>query len=68
MPSLDGLKVVLSKIHGYGIVALRPFKAGDVLVHGDGVMYQEEQDFDDTYSWSTPMTRTKKKTRIATST
>ena len=50
MPSLDGLKVVLSKIHGYGIVALRPFKAGDILVYGDGVMYHEDQEFDDTYA------------------
>ena len=49
MPALKGLKVVLSKIHGYGIVALRPFKAGDVVVYGDGVMYHEDQDFDDTY-------------------
>lgn len=50
MPKLEGLKVVLSKIHGYGIVALRPFKAGDILVYGDGVMYHEDQEFDDTYS------------------
>tara|TARA_R110002073_G_scaffold24260_9_gene82161 strand:+ start:89485 stop:90006 length:522 start_codon:yes stop_codon:yes gene_type:complete len=49
MPSLDGLKVVQSKIHGYGIVALRPFKVGDVLVFGDGVLYHEDQEFDDTY-------------------
>ncbi|MCP4444182.1 MAG: SET domain-containing protein [Myxococcales bacterium] len=50
MPSLDGLKVVQSKIHGYGIVALRPFRTGDVLVFGDGVLYHEDQEFDDTYS------------------
>lgn len=49
MPILDGLKVVLSKIHGYGIVALRPFKAGEIVVYGDGVMYHEDQEFDDTY-------------------
>lgn len=47
---MDGLKVVLSKIHGYGIVALRPFKAGERLVTGDGVLYHEDQEFDDTYA------------------
>ena len=50
MPQLEGLKVVLSKIHGYGIVALKPYKAGDVLVFGDGVLYHEDDQFDDTYS------------------
>jgi hypothetical protein len=50
MPSLDGLKVVKSSIHGYGIIALRPFQAGDILVYGDGVVYSEDDDFDDTYS------------------
>lgn len=50
MPHLDGLKVVLSKIHGYGIIALRPFKAGDIVVYGDGVLYHEDDEFDDTYS------------------
>ena len=37
MPLLDGLKVIRSPIHGYGLVALRPFAAGDVMVRGDGV-------------------------------
>ncbi len=50
MPKLDGLKVVLSKIHGYGIITLRPFRAGEVLVFGDGVLYDESDEFDDTYA------------------
>lgn len=50
MPALDGLKVVRSPIHGYGVIALRPFEAGDIIVYGDGVVYSENDDFDDTYA------------------
>jgi uncharacterized protein len=50
VPALDGLKVVKSSIHGYGVIALRPFQAGDIIVYGDGVLYSEDDDFDDTYS------------------
>lgn len=50
MPQLDGLRVILSKIHGYGVVATRPFKAGEIVVYGDGVLYHEDDDFDDTYA------------------
>ena len=39
MPSLDGLRVVLSQIHGYGVVTTRPFAEGEVVSFGDGVMY-----------------------------
>lgn len=50
MPLLDGLRVVHSKIHGYGVIATRPFKKGEVLCHGDGVLYLEDAEFDDTYA------------------
>lgn len=50
MPALDGLKVIRSSIHGYGVIALRPFKEGDIIVYGDGVVYSEDDDFDDTYA------------------
>jgi SET domain-containing protein len=50
MPALDGLKVIKSSIHGYGVVALRPFEAGEIIVYGDGVLYSEDDEFDDTYS------------------
>lgn len=50
MPSLEGLEVVRSSIHGYGVITLRPFKKGDVIVYGDGVVYSEDDDFDDTYA------------------
>lgn len=54
MPLLDGLRVVHSKIHGYGVIALRPFKAGEVVCHGDGVLYLEDAEFDDTYALVVP--------------
>jgi hypothetical protein len=50
MPLLDGLRVVHSKIHGYGVIATRPYKKGDVLCHGDGVLHLEDAEFDDTYA------------------
>jgi uncharacterized protein len=49
MPVLDRLRVVHSKIHGYGVVATRPVKAGEVLCYGDGVVYDAVDEFDDTY-------------------
>ncbi len=50
MPPLAGLKVVLSKIHGYGVVALRPFRAGERITFGDGVVFRESDEFDDEYA------------------
>ena len=54
MPVLDGLKVVRSAIHGYGVIALRPIAEGDVVCWGDGVLYREDDDFDDSYSLILP--------------
>ncbi|MGE0545665.1 MAG: SET domain-containing protein [Kofleriaceae bacterium] len=54
MPLLDGLRVVFSKIHGYGVVTTRPFAAGEVVCRGDGVLYTEDQEFDDTYALILP--------------
>lgn len=50
MPLLDGLKVIQSKIHGYGVVTTRPFKKGEIVCYGDGVLYRADEDFDDTYA------------------
>ena len=50
MPLLDGLVVVHSKIHGYGVVTTRRFTKGEVVCYGDGVLYVETADFDDTYA------------------
>jgi hypothetical protein len=49
MAELPGLKVIRSSIHGYGLVATRDYKAGDIVCHGDGVLYREKETFDDTY-------------------
>jgi hypothetical protein len=50
MPLLDGLRVVLSAIHGYGVVATRPIPAGTTVCFGDGVLYRPDDEFDDTYA------------------
>lgn len=50
MPLLDGLRVVASKIHGYGVVATRAFEAGEHICFGDGVLYRASDEFDDTYA------------------
>jgi hypothetical protein len=54
MPLLDGLKVVRSGIHGYGVVATRSFRAGELVMYGDGVLYREAEEFDDTYALILP--------------
>jgi hypothetical protein len=50
MPLLDGLKVVRSNIHGYGGVTTRPYRRGEILCYGDGILYTADDEFDDTYS------------------
>lgn len=54
MPLLEGVEVYASKIHGYGGRATRPFKQGEIVCYGDGVIYREDDDFDDTYSLILP--------------
>ena len=54
MPLMEGLKVVRSPIHGYGLVTTRPFREGEILLYGDGVLYREDDDFDDQYSLILP--------------
>ena len=50
MPFLEGLKVIRSPIHGYGVIALRPFKKGEIVCYGDGYLYHEDEEFDDNYA------------------
>lgn len=54
MPPAEGLVVHHSQIHGYGIVTARRFRAGEVVLHGDGVLYHDGDDFDDTYALVLP--------------
>ena len=54
MPLCDGLRVVKSGIHGYGAVTTRAFAKGEVVCFGDGVLYTEDAEFDDTYALILP--------------
>jgi uncharacterized protein len=54
MPLADGLRVVKSGIHGYGVVTTRAFAKGETVCFGDGVLYAEDADFDDTYALILP--------------
>lgn len=54
MPPMDGIRVVASSIHGYGGIATKRFARGETLVHGDGVLYTEDAEFDDTYALVLP--------------
>jgi len=51
---MDGLEVYRSSIHGYGVRALRPFRKGDIVVVGDGVIWREDETFDDEYALVLP--------------
>jgi SET domain len=54
MPLLSGLRVARSSIHGYGVITTRRFVRGERVVEGDGVLYREDDDFDDTYALVLP--------------
>ena len=54
MPLLDGLVVVASSIHGYGVRTTRPFAKGETVCFGDGVLYEADAEFDDTYALILP--------------
>ena len=47
---MDGLLVYRSPIHGYGVKTTRPFAKGETLIYGDGVLYSEDDNFDDEYA------------------
>ena len=54
MARLDGLSVVRSSIHGYGVIATRRFAAGEIVCRGEGILYREDDAFDDTYALVLP--------------
>jgi hypothetical protein len=54
VPLAEGLRVVHSSIHGYGVETTRPFRAGETVLAGDGVVYHEADEFDDTYALVLP--------------
>jgi len=50
MPKVPGIRVVRSPIHGYGVVAVRPFAEGAKICDVDGVTWREGDGVDDRYS------------------
>ena len=54
MPQLEGLRVVRSSIHGYGVVTTRPFLRDEIVMIGDGVVWREDEEFDDEYALILP--------------
>ncbi len=50
MPQISGLRVVRSSLHGYGLVALRDFKEGDMMAEIEGVAWRNDEDWDDRYT------------------
>ncbi|MBK7074200.1 MAG: SET domain-containing protein-lysine N-methyltransferase [Myxococcales bacterium] len=54
MPHLTGLRVTHSAIHGYGVITTRRFAKGELVLEGDGVLYREDDEFDDTYALVLP--------------
>jgi len=48
MPLLEGLRVVHSNIHGYGLIATRAFTAGEVVCHADGAASAPDAESDAT--------------------
>ena len=54
MPLLEGLRVINSKIHGYGVIATQPIPKDHTICFGDGVLYDEDAEFDDTYALILP--------------
>jgi uncharacterized protein len=50
VPLLSGLRVIRSSIDGYGVVATRPFAAGELIAEVDGVAWRDEDNLDDRYS------------------
>jgi SET domain len=50
MPRILGIKVVPSKVEGYGVVATRRWKKGAVIADVDGVLWREGEARDDRYS------------------
>ena len=49
VPPLPGLRVIRSSIDGYGVIATRPFAAGELIAEVDGVAWRDEDNLDDRY-------------------
>jgi len=49
VPTQSLFRVFRSPIHGYGVIALKKFEAGEVITDVEGVLYAEEDLVDDRY-------------------
>lgn len=49
MPAVDGVRVVKSSIHGYGVVTTRGYKEGDHVIDVDGVPLRRSELQNDDY-------------------
>ncbi len=50
MARIPGLRVVRSKVEGYGVVASRAFRRGQVIANVEGVLWRAGERRDDRYS------------------
>lgn len=51
MPPIPGLRVVISGIHGYGVIAARDFAPGELVADVEGIAWNAgTEDLDDRYS------------------
>ena len=50
MGTISGLRVVRSRIDGYGVVATRDFAPGEIIADVEGVLWHERDPIDDRYS------------------
>jgi SET domain-containing protein len=49
MPLVEGLRVIKSSIHGYGLIATRGYTAGDLIADVDGVPLRRSELQNDDY-------------------
>jgi SET domain-containing protein len=50
MPPAHGIRVIRSKIHGYGVEATREFAPGDLIAEVEGIVYAEDELEDDDHA------------------
>jgi uncharacterized protein len=50
MPLMEGLRVVVSSIHGYGVITTRRYLKDEIISYGDGILYPDGAEIDDTYA------------------
>ena len=49
VPHDSRFRVFRSPIHGYGVIALKPFEPGEIVAEVEGILYTEDELTDDRY-------------------